>query len=541
MVGISPSVQQNLEFDKKSAFLSITTSEELASFFNIDNKKLNFLLYKIRTKYIQFEIPKKSGGTRKILSPIPPLKNIQDKLKNVLDEIYNPSRVVHGYVDDKSIVSNAKKHAGRKYLLNVDLKDFFPSVNFGRIYGLFKAYPFKFPEKIAMQLAQICTYENQLPQGAPTSPVISNMICKRLDRDLEKLSKLLKVTYTRYADDLSFSWNEKETAEKILSAASSVVFDGPIKEVIEKNGFQINHQKVNARTHLERQIVTGIIVNNEKINLRRTFSRNIRAMLHAWAKFGYNAAQLEYLEKYRSKHRYSASSAPSFSQIVKGKLDYMRMVCGADHPTYKKLLANYNQLSDKINHETISHKIPDALWIVQNDDSFEQGTAFQLDGVGAVTCAHIFEGGGVVSAFKASAPDVRYPVIPISINKDADLAVIGIKADQNGIPLQADYSWQARIGSKMVVAGYPNYREGDQVFIDRGEVVQIRTLPKTVGTPWFVVNAKIVAGNSGGPILNRLNKVVGVAVTGSQGFEETDQDKSLKHGFVPIYLLQQKN
>lgn len=538
MVGTPLPVQQNLEFDKKTAFLAITTSEELALFLGIENKKLNFLLYKVKTKYVQFEIPKKSGGKRKILSPIPPLKNIQEKLKDVLSEIYKPSRAVHGYVAGKSIASNAKKHAGRKYLLNIDLKDFFPSINFGRIYGLFKAYPFQFPEKVAMQLAQICSYENQLPQGAPTSPVISNMVCKKLDRDLEKLSKIIKVTYTRYADDLSFSWNEKENTGKLLNASSSVVFDGPIKDVIEKNGFQINHEKINAKTHLERQIVTGIIVNNEAINLRRTFSRSIRAMLHAWAKFGYNAAELEYLEKYRSKHRYSASSTPGFSQVVKGKLNYMRMVCGADHPTYKKLLAKYNQLSNKINHETIDIKIPDALWVVRNDQTYEQGTAFLLDGVGVVTCAHIFEGGDTVSAFKAATPDILYPAIPISINTDTDLAVITIKADPNAIPLQADYSWKGRIGSKMVVAGYPNYKDGDQVFIDKGEVIQIRTLPKTPGTPWFVVNAKIVVGNSGGPILNRLNKVIGVAVTGSQGFVETDQDKSLKHGFVPIHLLQ---
>jgi len=235
MVGTSIPENQSIEFDRKSEFLAIKTSQDLATFLETDDKKLNFLLYKVKERYDRFEIPKKSGGTRIILSPIPPLKKIQEKLKCALDKIYNPSRVVHGYVCGKSVVSNARKHSGRKYLLNIDLKDFFPSINFGRIYGLFKAYPFNFPEKIAMLIAQICTYEDQLPQGAPTSPVLSNMICKRLDKDLEKLSKIVKVTYTRYVDDISFSWDEKECIEKLQITDSSISFHGPIKDIIEKN------------------------------------------------------------------------------------------------------------------------------------------------------------------------------------------------------------------------------------------------------------------------------------------------------------------
>jgi retron-type reverse transcriptase len=537
MVGTSPH-QAILQFDNKSAFLSIRTDTELALYLDIDLNKLNYLLYKATDKYIQFEIPKKNGGTRKIQSPSSLLKKLQNKIKAALVEIYAPTKAAHGYLSNRSIVTNAEKHANKAYLLNVDLKDFFPSINFGRVYGLFKAYPFNFPEKVATKVAQICTHENQLPQGAPTSPILSNMICRRMDKDLEKFCKKLKVRYTRYADDLSFSWDASAACEELLESKIGAPIVGiQLREIIKKNGFEINQQKIHVSTHLDRQVVTGIKVNNKTLNLRRLFPRNIRAMLHAWEKYGYELAELEYRSKHQSKHRYPQSAEPNFSHVIKGKLNYMRMVCGAAHPTYIKLLKKFNQLSDQINHETINSKIQHSLWVIQNEDSCEQGTAFLLDGFGVVTCAHVLEGGSAIFAFRASEPNNTFPVIEIKSDKNTDLALIGMKLPPSAISLKADLEWQSEIGKKIVVAGYPNYLDGDQVFIDKGEVIQLRKLPSS-NTPWTVVNAKIVAGNSGGPVLNKSNKVVGVVVTGSQGFSDTDQEKSIKHGFVPIELLQ---
>ncbi len=537
MVG-TPISQASIKYDNKSAFLSLKTDIELALFLDIDVKKLNYLLYKVTDKYIQFEIPKKNGSTRKIQSPSSLLKKLQNKIKAALVEIYVPTKAAHGYLSDKSIVTNAEKHTDKDYLLNVDLKNFFPSINFGRVYGLFKSYPFNFPEKVATIVAQICTHENQLPQGAPTSPVISNMICRRLDKDLERFCKKLKVRYTRYADDLSFSWNGSSAHEELLENKIGAPIIGiQLRKIIKKNGFEINQQKIHVSTHLERQVVTGIKVNNKALNLRRLFPRNIRAMLHAWEKFGYELAELEYRSKYQIKHRYPQSPEPNFSHVIKGKLNYMRMVCGADHSTYTTLLRKFNQLSDQINHETINSKIQNSLWVIQNEDSCEQGTAFLLDGFGIITCAHVLEAGNAIFAFRANEPENTFPVIKINSDKNADIALIGIKLPQNAISLKADLEWQAEIGKKIVVAGYPNYINGDQVFIDKGEVIQLRKLPNT-NTPWAVVNAKIVAGNSGGPVLSKSNKVVGVVVTGSQSFAETDQGNSIKHGFVPIELLQ---
>jgi len=426
MVGIPISAESVAPITQDSkGFLSIKTADELAGFLEIDIKKLNFLLYKVKLKYTQFEIPKKSTGTRKISAPILPLKSIQNKLKKVLDEIYRPTRATHGYISSKSIATNAAKHTSRKYLLNIDLKDFFPSINFGRVYGLLKSYPFHFPEKVAMLLAQICTNDNQLPQGAPTSPILSNMICRKLDKDLIRLSKALKVQYTRYADDLSFSWDNKETIGKLVVSKNGItIASDQLKGIIEKNGFVINLNKIHAKTHLERQMVTGIIVNNEALNLPRTFPRNIRAMLHAWRKFGYESAGQEYQKKHQNKHRFPLSSEPSFSHVIKGKLNYMRMICGADHSTYLKLLTQFNQLSELINHETINSKLPDALWVIQNEDTCEQETAFFLEGFGVVTCAHVLEGGNEVYAFKANRPDDRYPVIQKAIDKDSDVALV---------------------------------------------------------------------------------------------------------------------
>jgi len=169
--------------------------------------RLAFHLFRIpdAKRYTTFEIKKKSGATRTIRAPISALKILQRKLAYVLSLVYEPKSGTHGFTRSRSIVSNAQPHVKAKFVLNIDLKDFFPSINFGRVRGMLMAVPYKLHPTAATVLAQLCCVENSLPQGAPTSPVISNMICARLDSQLRSLARKYHCTFTRYADDITFS------------------------------------------------------------------------------------------------------------------------------------------------------------------------------------------------------------------------------------------------------------------------------------------------------------------------------------------------
>ena len=194
---------------------------EFAPLLNFKPKSLSYILYIMpNTKkcYESFTIPKKDGSERKINSPNERLKLVQRRLANLLydcyDEIIKNKKgtigISHGFKRKYSIFTNSRMHCRKKYVFDVDLKDFFPSINFGRVRGYFiNDKNFQLNEKIATIIAQIACFENQLPQGSPISPIISNLIGNILDVKLLRLSKEVKCYYTRYADDLTFSTNKK--------------------------------------------------------------------------------------------------------------------------------------------------------------------------------------------------------------------------------------------------------------------------------------------------------------------------------------------
>ena len=189
-----------------------------------------------------FDIPKRSGGTRKISTPITALKIIQRKLNQVLQQVYEPRPSVHSFISDHDIVSNAKKHLRREWVLNLDLKNFFPSITFPRVIGLFKKKPYEIPSPAATVLAQICCFEDKLPQGAPTSPIVSNMICAKLDNELYRLARKYKCKYTRYADDITFSTYNYDFPSALAKTNSSgqVELGDELKSIIHENWFEVN-------------------------------------------------------------------------------------------------------------------------------------------------------------------------------------------------------------------------------------------------------------------------------------------------------------
>jgi len=264
---------------------------ELATLLGFQPRAVSYILYKIPEdkKYTEFEIPKKNGGKRIIKAPTEKLKQLQSRLGDLLNECFdqiskesNKKSLSHGFRKKHSIVTNAKNHQNKRYVFNVDLQDFFPSINFGRVRGFFiKNHHFSLEPKIATVIAQIACHNNELPQGSPCSPIISNLIGHLLDVRMVNLAKKAKCTYSRYADDLTFSTNKKDFSHSIAikQDENNWVAGSSLVREIKKVGFTLNTEKTSMQFKTARQMTTGLIV-NEKINVRREYYRNARSMCH---------------------------------------------------------------------------------------------------------------------------------------------------------------------------------------------------------------------------------------------------------------------
>jgi RNA-directed DNA polymerase len=193
--------------------------------------------------------------------------------------------LAHGFERNRSIITNANLHKRRRYVLNLDLEDFFPSINFGRVRGFFiKDKHFSLHPAVATILAQIACHENELPQGSPCSPIVSNLVGHLLDSRLARFAKIHKCTYSRYADDITFSTSRKDfppaLAFPVPGATGKWQLGVELREKIEHSGFKINDKKTRMQFRGSRQVTTGLMV-NEKVNIRQEYWRTARQMCHA--------------------------------------------------------------------------------------------------------------------------------------------------------------------------------------------------------------------------------------------------------------------
>jgi len=312
-----------------------------------------------KSKYKTFRIKKRSGGERVIMAPHKGLKTMQRALALLLTEMFEYSRISYGFIPNRSIVDNAQVHINRNYVFNIDIKDFFPSCEFGRIKAVMMLPPFNCTIDIAYAIASICCADMKvnrvvdgvnaqvvrsvLPQGAPTSPVLTNVICQRLDRKLIGLANRFGVKVSRYADDISFS-----SDFNVYQEGSE--FRIELQRIIESQGFKINDKKVRLQSSKERQSVTGLVV-NENVTLHRNYVKSLRTMLHNWDKSGYDYAS-DILAKNYFKSSNDKSKIPNLENLVEGKLLYMKMVMGETHSTYRKLNIKFLSLADRKPLET---------------------------------------------------------------------------------------------------------------------------------------------------------------------------------------------
>lgn len=280
--------------DYLEALKGAKNRKDLAKLLGYKPGALTSIVYKMppALKYAEFEIPKKGGGTRTIKAPTPKLKKLQKHLAHLLyaclEEIEKDRRsspVSYGFRKAATIMDNAKNHKCRRYVLNLDLENFFPTFNFGRVRGFFlKDRSFELEEQVATTIAQIACDGEALPQGSPCSPVISELIGQVLDLRLLKFARKHGVRYSRYADDITFSTNQKDfpTALAVQDPEDLSVWElgNDLVQVIEGAGFRINDNKTRVHWRGSRQMVTGLVV-NKKVNIRSEYYRKAKAMSHS--------------------------------------------------------------------------------------------------------------------------------------------------------------------------------------------------------------------------------------------------------------------
>lgn len=327
--------ESNLERLKELDLPRVDTAAELAQRMGIELKRLRWLTYHRKgaaiVHYHRYEIAKKTGGMRCISAPKRFLAGAQQW---VLAEILAKLPVepeAHGFVPGRNIVSNATPHVGKAVVINMDLRDFFPTITFRRVKGLF--VKFGFSEQVATLLSLLVTEpprvaaeldgrvlyvalgQRVLPQGACTSPAITNLLCRRLDRRLAGIARKHGFAYTRYADDLTLSGDNPKAVGRLLKS---------LRSVVENEGFTEHPRKTRVMRRSNRQEVTGLTVNvRPKVN--RDELRELRAILHNVARHGLQSQNRE--------------GHPDFARYLKGRVEFVCMTDPANAEKWRAALA----------------------------------------------------------------------------------------------------------------------------------------------------------------------------------------------------------
>lgn len=306
---------------------------DLLELFWFTKKELDFFAFSKIKKYKIIKIPKKNGNYRTLHSPVFKLKNAQ---RFILNEIlYNKTNFllpdnITWFIPNKSIKDNAKFHIWKKYILKIDIKDFFPSITKDRVYALFRK-EFDFDHETSMYLSSICCFNNQLPQWAPTSPMLSNFIARFIDYKLLWLlnkynvnKAWLDLTYSRYADDLTFSFNKKIDFNKIINYIISILIE---------EWFFPNYRKIHLISSWKQQRVTWIIVNN-KIWVWRKYYKKFKSIFYNISKKWFR----EEMIKRNTKNNRKIYNEENFKEILWWYLSYIKSIS----PEYYTKLLKFN-------------------------------------------------------------------------------------------------------------------------------------------------------------------------------------------------------
>lgn len=521
---------------RRADLLAVQTPADLAAFFGMSYSQLSAIIYGSRTnrRYTSFEIQKKSGGIRTIKAPNERLKGLQRTLKDVLYELHTAHPAAHGFLPGHNIKTNARQHVGARYVFNLDLEDYFGTIHFGRVRGLFMKQPFRFKKNVATVLAQICCDGGVLPQGAPTSPILANMVTRRMDAELARLSHINHATYTRYADDLTFSFNcprARLPHDIVQLKGDEAHAASTLTELIKDEGFVINEKKVRLASRSSRMEVTGLTV-NEFPNVGRRFVRETRAMLHNWSQ-GDPDTELLRFRRFDSRQR--RSGRPSdFREVVAGRIEFIRSIRGGRGGVYNRLADEYNRLDPqspprftRMDTRTPSEKAREAVWVLMTKppgmphDS--QGTAFVIGGGLVVTCAHVLMDLATMRRYATphlvdpKDPSLRIPLKLIVVDPQTDLAVCETADPDHASTLATRLEFSSirpEAGLKVLSLGFPNYGPHDPLHETPTVVARPRV---SAGVAIFDVTAAQLKGQSGGPVLDSNAELVGIVYRHAHG------------------------
>lgn len=294
--------------------------KHLATIFDIENKNFFYLCKNIWAQYTTYPIKKKSNpkDPRWLTAPNWILKKMQLWiLHNILLRDSSVSDCAHGFVKHKSIVTNAKVHEGAKWMLCMDLKDFFDAVRKNKVYEYFESLGYE--KSVVEALATLCTYKNHLPQGAPTSPCLSNLVAREMDVDIEAYCQKNGFIYTRYADDITIS-----------SKTDIVPGKKEINDIVRKHGFRVNHAKTRLRHQGQRMEVTGLTI-GRGVHVPKAFKKAIFRELYFCKVLTPNV---------RSSTKYPGKMF--YREWLLGKIQFVKSV---DQEAGEKMLKQFNELN----------------------------------------------------------------------------------------------------------------------------------------------------------------------------------------------------
>lgn len=515
-------------------FIEITNNQELANFLQIRLRDLTMLAYSNKiTVYKEFRLPKKDPSKERTISAsIGLLKRVQKQLLVEFTKLYSPPNSTHGFVPECSTVTNALHHVRKSCVVNIDLENFFPSISGGRIHGLFLKEPFCFPEEVANTLTNLVCHNGTLPQGAPTSPILSNFICRKLDKQLSSYAHTHKLAYTRYADDITFSSTNRSAINSVIIEdifTGVLTVSDPINEIITKNGFRINESKTSMMRKGTRQVVTGIVV-NKKCNFRRSEYRELRVLFHNWKMKGcffaakkYADYRPEYLKRFLDEKNNINKSL--FQKHIRGRLDYYSMIVassGKRSLPLERMWSSYHKLTG----ESVPCSLPEESvfmlhfeYTSRNEEIYiNQGTCFLLDEQRLITCDHCLNDGTtgniIENDFEIKIRNKETNCTYLWSNDFQRLPIFDFAA--HSLPkeltshpsLHSNSQYLPQVGETVTAIGFTS--ENGHLKTMTATVVEIKKEHNTIA-----VDKPFIHGMSDGPVLNAKGEAIGYITLGS--------------------------
>ncbi|WII38407.1 reverse transcriptase domain-containing protein [Paenibacillus thiaminolyticus] len=553
---------QSSDHDLVSSLRTLKDFDDVAALLEITSKHLHYILFKkkIASYYKSFNIPKKNGGVREIWAPQHSLKALQDKLNKIFSLAYKPNITSHGFVKERGIVTNANVHLRKRHVLNFDIEDFFHSINFGRVRGILKSF-FGMSSDAATVIANICCFNNVLPQGAPTSPIISNMVCFNLDKEMRNVAKQFNCDYTRYADDITFSTTRHSFPRAIgyFDEEQTVHLGAIIQKVLYNNGFSVNNSKTRLNNCDQNLSVTGITV-NKITNVERNYVKKVRAILRCLETNPLPEAQKLFESRYHSNSEMK-KNAP-IMHVVKGMITHIGYVKGKQDPVYEKLARRYNRLAGRdalkvgeafLNYWSQNVFVIEVGYMEEDSKVFssqKQGTGFFMKDVGFVTNWHVVRDHidmpdlFIIKVHRSRYCKKHFNASIRIYDEERDIAILDI----DGVSSTGfNYDVINHDGQSIKVIGYPDYGHQDSLYVEPGVITQYRSqyMPNAYNRQTgelglyqerIVSSARIVYGNSGGPVINSKGQVIGIATKGfnSVSRNEKDDDSSAASHVVKI-------